>query len=39
LDSHQAEIVEAIKLGAEGYVGKPINREELLNEVRRVLAE
>lgn len=38
LDNHQAEIVESIKLGVEGYVNKPIKREALLSEIRRVLA-
>ena len=37
LNGQQAEIVEAIKLGASGYVTKPIQKESLLSEVKRVL--
>ncbi len=37
LEGSQAEIVESIRFGAQGYVGKPIKRETLLGEVKRVL--
>ena len=37
IEGKQAEIVEAIRLGVSGYIGKPINREALLREVTRVL--
>jgi len=37
LEDQQAEIVEGIRLGADGYIGKPINAESLRNEARRIL--
>ncbi|MDP6686174.1 MAG: response regulator [Candidatus Omnitrophota bacterium] len=37
LEDSQADIVEAIRLGANGYVGKPIKKEVLISEVKRVL--
>jgi two-component system chemotaxis response regulator CheY len=37
LDGRQSEIVEAIQLGANGYIPKPIRQESLLKEVKRVL--
>lgn len=37
LDNHQAEIIEGIRYGALGYVGKPIKRDILIGEVDRVL--
>jgi len=36
LEDQQAEIIEGIRLGADGYVGKPINAESLKNEVKRI---
>jgi len=37
LTAQEAEVVEAIRSGASGIVGKPINRSVLLSEVTRVL--
>lgn len=39
LEGNQAEVVEGIQKGAQGYVGKPIKQETLLGEVKRVLGE
>ncbi len=38
LDKHGAEVVEAVRAGALGFVTKPIRREVLTSEVNRVLA-
>lgn len=37
LDGNQADMIEAIHLGAKGYVAKPIKAPVLLDEVKRVL--
>jgi len=39
LNEQEAEVVEAIRAGAQGIVSKPVNREVLLAEVKRVLGE
>ncbi len=37
MEENQAEIIEAIRAGAQGYGGKPIKKEVLLGEIDRVL--
>lgn len=37
LAEQEGEVVEAIRAGALGFIIKPINRQELINEVGRVL--
>ena len=39
LAEQEAEVVEAVRLGAQGIVTKPIKREVLVSEVDRVLKE
>jgi two-component system chemotaxis response regulator CheY len=33
------EVVQSVRLGAEGFVGKPINPNLLLNEITRILSQ
>lgn len=35
----KGEVLETVRLGGQGFVSKPIDRKELISEVRRVLHE
>lgn len=39
MDDHQADIIENIKMGVQGYVAKPVKAEVLISEIERVLAK
>ena len=39
LAEQEGEVVEAVRAGASGIIAKPINRQGLINEVKRVLRQ